>query len=119
MSMRSDANGQTIGFPCTDGSGIVLTSTGSGDPEVVDLSTHSHVGLLAMGSNNAGVAFFSTNADALAWVGSGLITDPLLFKPSATGVEWISVPDGKPFLAVRGQDTAVGAVLNVVYPTDF
>jgi hypothetical protein len=117
--MRSDANGQTIGFPCTDGGGIVLTSTGSGDPKPVDLSTHSHVGLLAMGANNAGIAFFATNTDALAWIGVGLITDPLLFKPSATGVEWISVPDGKPFLAVRGQDTAVGAVLNVVYPTNF
>lgn len=117
--MRSDANGQTIGFPCTDGSGTVLTSPDSASPQTIDLSTHSHVGLLAVGANNAGISFFATSALALAWIGAGPVSDPFILKPSATGLEWYSVPDGKPFLAVRGQDVATSAVVNVVYPTDF
>lgn len=119
MFMRPDANGNLIGFPSTDGDGVVLTSTGSGDPKVVDLSNHSHVGLLATGANNAGVAYFSTQTAALAWVAGGPVSDPFIVKPASPQENWYSVPDGKPFLAMRGQDLAVGAVLNVIFPTNF
>jgi hypothetical protein len=119
MSMRSDANGQTIGFPCTDGLGIVLTSPDSATPQTINLSTYSHVGLRALGANNAGIAFFATEALALAWIGAGPVSDPFILKPSATDVVWYSVPKGKPFLTVRGQDAALPAVVNAVYPTDF